>query len=521
MKSGSTRRKFIGQAALALASGLLTKGELRSAGGGQGELTLDITGNWDAGDLPRYRIQTREPRLKDGEKKSFSQILEMPAGPWSVEFEYDPEQDMHEFAALGGAPTGFSGFRVDGRPLKLDFRKEGVRYVARCEQEERLRAGPMRLDMELANTRPLETRIVFMPDARRASAYQPLPPGESGEFLLARGIPFNLRSLCFFDSFIDRTHSGKDMGLDRGSLLHPGGSVKLACHGARVKTAYFLGMIHNIDVAHGGSLCRRGDHGYSHFVGDQAGEISIGWQDGGSRTVPLVFGYNLWFSRPWDMFWFFRMYGVLQGEGNFDAKLYGGRDEPRRIISDNLQLRDAVRAMGSLSCNARFVFSLDLDGRSVEWIAIKGHPQMHDYPLVSAVTLEVADYCPALPSLPDLSTEKLPARPATVSSADRQDWQEGAGKIKHLFYSFVDETPALETPEVPAGYFGPRFDFRGAREAVYAATYLYRNGPECAAYIADSGLGCSSTTAHMALAHYKFGIGTWRTVEPLYQSLEH
>jgi hypothetical protein len=74
-------------------------------------------------------------------------------------------------------------------------------------------------------------------------------------------------------------------------------------------------------------------------------------------------------------------------------------------------------------------------------------------------------------------------------------------------YTFVDDLPVLREPQVTAGYFGPDYDFRGTNEAVYAATYLYRNGPECASFISDSGMGCSSPVSSGTIAQYVSGCG--------------
>lgn len=62
--------------------------------------------------------------------------------------------------------------------------------------------------------------------------------------------------------------------------------------------------------------------------------------------IPLVFGFNLWFSAAWDVMWQYTPVG--SPAANYDADLFGGRDEPRRAIRDGVALVDGIRPMGAL-----------------------------------------------------------------------------------------------------------------------------------------------------------------------------
>ncbi len=255
-------------------------------------------------------------------------------------------------------------------------------------------------------------------------------------------------------------------------------------------------MIHNLDIANGSWYSPKGDHGYSHFVGDRAGEIVIRWEDGAEARVPLVFGYNLWYGKAWDNLWHYLDYVPGRGGANFDATLFDGHDEHRRVIETGLALADGYRLMGSDSCNARFIFTVDLGGRSVRSIDVAGVPELYDFPLISAITFEMDAAAPpsTSPSAPlarlsDPTGGVTGLRAVTVDSIQREAWRAGVETIQRVLYTFVDELPKLSAPSRPDGYFGPGFDFQGNPLATYAATYLYWNGPECSAYIADDGTG--------------------------------
>jgi hypothetical protein len=98
---------------------------------------------------------------------------------------------------------------------------------------------------------------------------------------------------------------------------------------------------------------------------------------------------------------------------------------------------------------------------------------MYDIPLIFAVTLKTTKPCPPLLALPDVSVEKLLAWPTSLAAHTRGDRLAAVERSRRLCYSLVDRLLKLEEPEVPEGYFGPRYAFRGAREAVYAATFFY------------------------------------------------
>jgi hypothetical protein len=143
---------------------------------------------------------------------------------------------------------------------------------------------------------------------------------------------------------------------------------------------------------------------------------------------------------------------------------------------------------------------------------------MLSHPLISAVTIETDRATRTLPGLPHISGVDPEGRITSLQDIDTESWKPGVERIMRSLYSFKDSLPRLKEPQVPDGYFGPRYDFKGNQEAVYAATYLYKNGPENAAKIGDSGTGAASSTARKATFHYTLGLGVWRSVNPVWGS---
>ncbi len=511
---------------------------------------IDITGNWREQEAYLPCIQTREPDLQPGESRTFHQTLRLPQGCYSIELEYDPNQDKVAGKAIG-LPSfdrlrmmGFEGLGVNGRPLGIRLEPIAPDSEARrgCSAFEA--DGVTELTLAVQNTRPMRTWLLCETDLPTSSTYQAIPPDGDGEFLLAHGIPFLAKSITHFrfgEPSVEKTRT------DHGSLAPwIDGKMDLPCGGAQVKTAHFLGMIHNVDIANGSWWSPKGDNGFAHFVGDRAGEIVVNWTGGGESVVPQVFGHNLWYSRPWDLTWHFNMYMDGPGGEQLDSLLFDGDDTYRDMISDSLALTDGYRAMGSDSTNARFILSLDLEGRAIESIAVANVSELHSYPLISAVTLEapsprteragvrfsdgtqnglmsgnknrpLAPSCEegecGLRALPELCSDPPNVKLTPLNAAPN------FGPIMSAFYTSDADVPALTEPAKDDGYFGPDYDFRGTQEAIYAATYLYRNGPENASYIADSGMGCSSPVSRGRLHYYYNGIGLWFRQRKHYESL--
>jgi hypothetical protein len=481
-------------------------------------MPVDITGNWRETGAYLPRIQAREPDLAPGERRAFRQRLRLPAGSYRLAFEYDPRLERQAGLALGHRFDPFDGLSIDGQPRPLSFvpsaGEDGV-FHASCEFEAPA-SGSVSLEMRLGNTRMMRTWLDGGQPWPASSVYRAVAPARPGERLLAHGIPF-------LASRIDVVHIPAGLALPERRGLRPwDAGMRLECGGAAVKTAHFLGMIHSIDLANGSWYSPKGDHGYSHFVGDQAGQIVVTWDDGATSSVPLVFGFNLWYGRPWDILWHYEPYSEGPGPYGFncDDSLFCGRPEYRDLIPEGLALVDGIRLMGSRSCNARFIFSLDLAGRPARSITVSGTDELHGHPLISAVTLETASGAPGLEPLPALCADPPNPRITTLPEAGRRAWWPGVERIMRALYTFVDDLPRLSQPAMPPGYFGPSYDFQGLPEAVYAATYLYHNGPECAAYIADSGTTCSSSTARKGTVHYTMGMGVWRAEKPVFDGLE-
>ena len=504
--SSIDRREFIsliGSAALTLAS--------REASARSQPIPIDITGSWRSQD-DSERIIVREPPIPRDDPRIFEQTLHTMPGSYAIEIDYSPSRDADLGSSLQGAFKNYQGLTVDGNVVPLTFVKKGEVFTASAEFK--AVGSGTHLEIAFFNTRAPVTRLLcpsFNPNPRLHA----LQPTGEGELMLVRGMPFLLRKHVFFESTVG------ELGVDHGSLVEWRNGMALDCKGAKAHKIHFLGMIHNIDLGSASWYCKHGDFGYTHFVGENAGQIVLEFDGGITEEIPLVFGYNIWFSKPWDLFWYFAPWGrPVNRITNYDAELFAGNDHARGILQDGLKLRDGLRSPVVAGTNARFVYSLQLDGRPLRRIRVTGSEKLHDFPLISAVTLETAEASEGLVSLPDIMQEWDQTPTDSLAAVRNGAWREANRHLQETLYVSETQLPKLTEPEIPQDYFGPHYSFTGAQEAVYAATYLYRNGPECATHIADSGNACNSKTANRMTAWYTHNTGVWVGIDSFYGSLQ-
>lgn len=479
---------------------------------------IDITGNWqDENGFPAC-IQTSEPALKRGEFKTFSQELTLPKGNYNILFEYDQQNDHPHDGVFDNNFNDFKGFRIDGRACSLNFTSESsekeIYRVYRAQSTFIVEddSATIKLELDIHNTRVMRTWLTGSSIPVENKNYYAVNSGNTREYLIIRGIPFLARKTDFRQDAPWFQKTEPSLNSERGSLKIWENGMTFNLEGTKTKNLHFLGMIHQVDIANGSWFSPKGDHGYSHFLGDKAGEIVLTFMNQEKAVIPLIFGFNLWYSRPWDMFWaYFPTTPDSWTPGyNYDSTLFSFNQSYRDLIRNTLSLVDGMRLMGSKSNNTRFIFSLDLENKPVQTIEIKGVDEMYGIPLISAITVETSEPSSLLSPLPKICNGSTIIKPVTLQYIKNEEYKPELEKLKHVIYTYKNEMPKLSEPEIPEGYFGPRYNFKGSQEAVYSATYLYRNGPECGAKIADSGTRCASSIAKKQTVHYTFGIGIWR-----------
>lgn len=481
---------------------------------------IDITGNWCEFDNFLPYIQTSEPDVNKNEVKIFKQSLKLPEGRYTLEFRYDQNLDNISGNALSQNYEKFTGVKVNNTIIPLKFivsPNAKNKYSSKYDFELSEKTNELNLELSLSATRPIQTILTCsanIPNSKKF--YGANPDSEKKTTAIIHGIPFILNEISF-------EHIPANIYfLKNPSPIHEwNNGMQINCNNIKADVIHFLGMVQQYDIANGSWYSPKGDNSYSHFVGDTTGFINISFMDGQKLDIPLIYGFNFWYGRPWDILWFYKPYS-LEGNGeNCDAQLFSGENKYRDIIQNGVKLIDGYRMIGGQSNNARYIFSLNLHGKSIKTLEITGNNKMKGIPVISAITVETHQPNNELHSLPDITNVLTNTNPLTTEYIEKRDFRKGINNIMHTLYTFVDEHPKLTSPEIPKNYFGPRYDFRGTQQALYASSYLYKNSLESAAKIGDNGTGCASSTARRATIHYTLGMGVWREIVPVFKSMDN
>lgn len=451
-----------------------------------------------------------------GEGNLFTQRLELKAGKYELKLIYDSSRDHAPMKTLFGKADGFR-LCIGGKEREISFAADSNEIVYSAvipfevEQD-----GEIELTARVLDTRMLEThlRCNIEPEKSRFAAVDC-----GGKVTVIRGIPFlSRRHTDAISCWNGNRYLAKPNPV--GGMVDWKTATAVSAGDTKAKRVYFLGMTHAYDIANGSWYAPKGDHGFSHFVGDEFGTLRLSFADGSVEDVPLVMGFNVWYGNSWDLMWDQSNFAPEDKDiRSLDATLFGGNAEYRETIRVNVGVDDAIRRTG-LKHNQRYMFALDLDDRPLRAVELQGNDRIYGIVTVSAITLELdGEAGRGLCVLPCVAKASEEVSTYSLDYIRNKAYEPALERIRRVLYTHTDELPVLEEPEKPEGYLGPNYDFRGKNEALLAATYLYWNGPECAAYIADGGMGCSSQTARWRTTPYMSGMGVWMRSFPPYDGL--
>jgi len=506
-------------------------------------MRIDITGNWIWQEAPQRGLIVSQPEPpKNG--NCFRQTLMLPAGTYMLHLVYRSNLDHDKGKAVFNFYDRFT-IIVNGKSEDVAFVQQDDSSEYRAKLRIRHNGGLLTLVVWVKDTCCFNQTVLEGDGMLSDSAFYALPPEEPGrepllwsmyrnipnsdniltDVTVVRGIPFQA---------IHCSEPIQSWGGWRW-LEQPEPRWQIAdwkkgsrdCGDIPVDTMYCLGMTHCYDISNGSWYSDVGDYSLHHFIGDRLGTLELVFADGTVENVPLVLGWNVWYGMPWDFVWIHRY--DWEGDPDIraqDDQFFGGNTADRQTVQECVGLDDGIRRMGEEN-NERFLFTLRLDGRRLRSVRVLPAEDKSGQVTISAITLRttgVGETFSSLTPLPcfgeDTETDECRLTVHTLAEVREEAWLPAVERLQHVFYTFTDELPQLTEPQIPEGYIGPRYDFSGSSDAVLTSTYLYKNGPNCAAYIADEGMGCCSPTARWCTTFYMNGFGLVQPTKPWYDGTE-
>ena len=269
---------------------------------------------------------------------------------------------------------------------------------------------------------------------------------------------------------------------------------------------YLLGCLNSVDIAHpawGG-----GDGLRNFFIGDTAGEITIGYADGKIDTIPMVFGYTAW----WD--------------SNYKASPEPFRSDPevKKQLDDALCVANG--AEGYANAHKNYYLKIKLRDEPIKWIAFRDNPKRTGYFQIDGLTFSGIDEKTISKKFLIKSGNQLPAdkiswlKNHTIDSKNPypETRKKAIKKLREKFYgslSDINEKTLAETPtEITETNFpGPKISFSGSPIATLLTRIYYENANQILGRIDEDGMVHESG----AKSDFFNGFGGWAPgIQPFY-----
>jgi len=244
---------------------------------------------------------------------------------------------------------------------------------------------------------------------------------------------------------------------------------------------YLLGCLNSVDTAHpawGG-----GDGLRNFFIGDNSGELTIGYVSGKTDIIPMVFGYTAW----WD-----NNYKASPEPFRSDEKI-------KKQLDDVLCVANGVEGYASTSKN--YYLKIKLRDEPVKWIGFKDNPKRTGYYQVDGLTFSGIDKKTISKKYLIESGKHLPSntiswlKDHTIDSKDPypEKRQKAIKTLREKFNTSLDDinekTIAATPPEITEKNFpGPKISFSGSPIATLLTRIYYENIDQILGRIDEDGM---------------------------------
>ncbi len=273
---------------------------------------------------------------------------------------------------------------------------------------------------------------------------------------------------------------------------------------------YLLGGLVSGDSAH--PAWGTGDSAVGHFIGEEAGCIRIVYQSGAEDSIPLIYGFTLWWKAPY----------------RTSPAPFAKDPHFRKLLDSSLCVANGID--GYLPEDKPYYLRIGLRSEPVQKIEIQDSAHKNGYPLFDALSFEtVPGSVPPPSGLYRLEKGKQsdPERAAwlnthTVDGSNplgggRSEALEALARACHTFSTDLNlETIQSVHPQIsPEAFPGPKVRFTGTPEAEILTSVYYENMWETRGRVMEDGL--VSESREKAINYNGFG-GWTPDLGPFYKN---
>jgi hypothetical protein len=251
----------------------------------------------------------------------------------------------------------------------------------------------------------------------------------------------------------------------------------------QAKHLYLWGCLNSVDISN--PLWGGGDGYRNFFIGDTAGTLSISYASGLVDTIPLVFGYTVWWH------------------DNYQAACEPFRSDAR----SREQLNHALCVVNGLEGYRHdpddYYLKIVLRNEAVSWIELEDNPERMGYYRVDGLTFGNPGNLEDLSRGNFLLKEGMPLsqqradsiRDLLVYSADPypEERYQAILEMRRKYSTFledINESTIQQTPPevLPEDFPGPRVSFSGSPVATLLTRIYYENANQITGRIDPDGM---------------------------------
>lgn len=178
------------------------------------------------------------------------------------------------------------------------------------------------------------------------------------------------------------------------------------------------------------------------YVGDKAGEIEIEYRDGTTDSVPLVFGYTMWFRNNW-----------LDGGAPFRTDAA----EPEMTAC----LKEALHLQGAFEGAEQPVFKVGIREKPIREIRLVDNPDKRGTPLIRGGYLLARDERKTLAGGPEVNAGDPFFDTHTIDSRRPDVKRKNLDRMIGRLYTFESDFASAPEFRYPEGYPRARIVFSG------------------------------------------------------------
>lgn len=227
------------------------------------------------------------------------------------------------------------------------------------------------------------------------------------------------------------------------------------------------------------------------MIGDYAGEFRITYENEKADTIPLVYGYTLWFKNNWKA-------GKEPFKSDSSArKLLNNTLFLNNIYKDDCNYTLRIRLRNSKIKSIGYFDNQLKDGQLKQPEFLFPGAKIGD--TTAAFHSTKIDTVDASNFFVNHTIDTINTYPLSIKNNLR--------KLMHLLYSFDSDFQSVANTDIPPGYKGPSIIFSGEPEANIISSVFYHNLKDQVSRVDTNGIVHES--AYNAPTWFYDGFGTW------------